>query len=328
MMFKMAENEKIYYLNAQLTHSIKLAEQDKKTINDLLLKLKILNSQNENYRVKEKRTLETINSFKLEIFNLSKLVEQNVGLTMPQEYDVRIKQKEINALKQELADKCQVCNDLERSNQNLNCQLIELNRENDDLKLNCVQLKQEMSMLNVKLERVKRVNEKLNDASTSLKDEHIFKCQTIDELNGKLEALGRNLINANQMNSDLMQHIEKCSKEIQLEKSRYKSIELDLEREIALREESLIELNQCNQTLKLKSQMVDDLKVEIVSLNRQRDKLETNLNESIQQHRSASQKANELLANLNETRAQAKSNPLHLTVHCNDHIFFALILAH
>jgi chromosome segregation ATPase len=83
-------------LTNKFNKSIELSSTDHQTIvklrNEIENAWKIAHIANQ----KEKRTRETVSAMKLEISNLSKLVEQGVGLTMGQEYNIHqiVKQNE------------------------------------------------------------------------------------------------------------------------------------------------------------------------------------------------------------------------------------------
>ncbi|RNA31638.1 cilia- and flagella-associated 58 [Brachionus plicatilis] len=75
-------------INMKYAQALKLSNIDNKAKTDLLEELEKAWNQTSVAKSKENRALETIDSLKLEIFNLSKLVEQGVGLSVDQEYNL------------------------------------------------------------------------------------------------------------------------------------------------------------------------------------------------------------------------------------------------
>lgn len=261
-------------LTNKIAQAVKLANTDQQTI--FKLKMELENAWRSSYMAnqKEKRTRETLNGMKLEISNLSKLVEQGVGLTMGQEYNMHqiIKDNEnlfnenLN-LKNELKAKSI---QIEEFNSYEN---VLKNREND-LKAKENQAIAQVAQLKLELQQEIRKREKLNEEINDLKRE-------IEEKNAELNNLRKVIENMSQEESkyikkvkDLCTEKEVLKKNAELQTNRAEKFQYE-NNNLLIKNENLIDENIRHEyDSKTKDSLINSLKEQIANLERVKDSAE------------------------------------------------------
>lgn len=261
-------------LNMKYNQALKLSSIDNKAKNDLVEELEKAWSQASIARSKEKRATETVNSLKLEIINLSKLVEQDVGLTMGQEYNLReiIKEKEnILVENQKLTEEIE---SLKSEMEILMQKDSEFNRIIEEAKLQVSQSNQELLGCKLEIQKLSRKQEQLEDEISNQKRIIENKDVQITKLNQGVQVYKQDLAKQEQTIKELMSSLEKNKKEVELQYSRYQKLQNENDQLFIKNDSLMIENSQLGQQLKRKEEIIESQKFENIQTQKMRDAFE------------------------------------------------------
>ncbi|RNA31264.1 cilia- and flagella-associated 58 [Brachionus plicatilis] len=261
-------------INMKYAQALKLSNIDNKAKTDLLEELEKAWNQTSVAKSKEKRALETINSLKLEIFNLSKLVEQGVGLTMGQEYNLReiLKEKErilaentklneeILELRSEMEILAKKDDEYKRV---IEESKVQVNQANQEL-LGCQLEIQKLTRKNIQLEEEIENQHRLNDLKESNLNKSNQSNQILRQEISKLEANVR----------EVQLILEKNRKESEIQNNRYLKLQNEFD-QLYLKMDSLsMENGQLIHEIKRKDELIETQKFENIQIQKMRDSFE------------------------------------------------------
>jgi hypothetical protein len=261
-------------MSSKYAQAIKLADLDSKTKSDLLEELERAWHQANVAKTRERKSLETVNLLKLEVYNLSKLVEQGVGLTMGQEYNVRELMKEKESLILENQNLTEDLDDLRRQ-LTLNRQHeSELIRQAKECRLKEAHLNQELLTARLEIQKLTRQNERLNEEILNQKKLHEQKDFNSTRLNQTIHSLKVDFSRQESLSKDLQFQLEKCRKECDFLTNKSQKVQFELDQQVLKNDTLLIEISQLNLQLKRKSEQIDVQKFENVQIQKMRDLFE------------------------------------------------------
>ena len=217
---------------------------------------------------KEKRTRETVSAMKLEISNLSKLVEQGVGLTMGQEYNLHqiINENEMiseeNAkLKEDIDNLKKQLNDLKDVEKQ-----VEIVKNEANIKFQIIE--KETSMLRLELQQENRKVEKMTLQIKNLTELLQAKESDILRLQKVIEGNKSELNDSVMKSKELVEVIDKLKNEIDIQTGRIQKFQRE-NYQITFRNEALIdEQHQFLQKIKTKNSAIETLNNQITNLSK------------------------------------------------------------
>jgi chromosome segregation ATPase len=267
-------------LSAKYDQALKLASSDQKVKQNLIEDLEKAWNQATLAKSKEKSTMETVKSLKLEISNLSKLVEQGVGLTMGQEYNLReiIKEKE-----RTLADNKLFTEEIEELKSKINeLEKVEdeSNKVVEEEKFKTAQSNQELLACKLEIQRLNRNLEKSQEEIYQQKRICENKESNIMRLNHTLESIKEDNGKSNQVIKNLQSNLEKVRKECELSIFKQQKLQDEIDK-LYLRNDTLqVENGQMYQQLKLKDESIDVHKSENFHMQKLRQSTERKIKQN------------------------------------------------
>jgi hypothetical protein len=258
-------------LNDKFAKAFKLSSIDQQTI--AKLRADVENAWRSTFiaNQKEKRTRETVSTMKLEISNLSKLVEQGVGLTMGQEYNIHqiLKENEISndendKFKEEIEVLKKQLSDLETFQENLDNFKTETNT-----KLQIAE--KESSSLRLEIQQENRKTERLLNDIKNLKELVQAKENEISQVNQTLESSRNEIYQYLIKTKDLQVIIDKLKKEIDIQTGRIQKLQQENDH-VGIKNEAIIEENnQLSQKIKINDTTLEYQKNQIIGLQKLRE---------------------------------------------------------
>lgn len=261
-------------LNMRYTQALKLSNIDNKAKADLLEELEKAWQQTTIAKSKEKRALETINSLKLEIFNLSKLVEQEVGLTMGQEYNLReiLKEKEgIIAENTKLVEEIQ---GLKYEMQVLTKKDDEYKQKIEESKIKVNQAHQELLGCQLEIQKFTRKISQLEEEIENQKRLNDIKELNLSKSNQSIEHLKQEISKLETSHKDIQLNLDRCKKESEVQNTKYLKLQNEFD-QLYLKMDSLsMENGQLIHEIKRKDDLIEAHKFENIQIQKMRDSFE------------------------------------------------------
>ena len=264
-------------INLKFEQALKLSSIDQKSKSDLLEELDKAWNHANLAKSKEKRALETLKSLKLEVFNLSKLVEQDVGFTMGQEYNLReiIKEKE----------------NLLFDNNNLSNQMNELTirlkgleekdtdyaKMSEEHRVKETQTKQEIYSCNLELQKLTRKNEQLQEELLNQRRQTESKDASLVKLNQSVQTQKSDMLNYEQTIKDLNLTVEKTKKELDIQNTRFQRAQNELDQQFIRNDSLSVENSHLIQQEKKHEETIENLRFDLSQVQKKRDINETKI---------------------------------------------------
>jgi chromosome segregation ATPase len=264
-------------LSLKYEQAIKLANIDQKTKQDLIEDLEKAWYQANLAKSKEKGTLETVKSLKLEISNLSKLVEQGVGLTMGQEYNVREILKEKDALANENKQLVEEMTEMKAKTAELEAKEIECVKKVEEIKVEMNHANQEVLACKLEIQRLTRKNERLSEEILQQKRIYENKELNLIRLSQSIEPLRVEKAKLEANLKEILSSLEKTRKELEINNMKQAKLQNEND-QLYLRNDTIqIENAQLMQQLKRTHELIETHKNENVNAQKSRDSFERKL---------------------------------------------------
>lgn len=261
-------------VNMRYAQALKLSNIDNKAKADLLEELEKAWHQTSIAKSKEKRALETINSLKLEIFNLSKLVEQGVGLTMGQEYNLREILKEKEGIISENAKLIEEIQGLKYEMQVLTKKDDEYKREIDESKIKVNQAHQELLGCQLEIQKLTRKISQLEEEIDNQKRLNDLKEFNLIKSNQTNENLKQEIFKLETTLKDTQLNLDKCKKESEIQNNKYLKLQNEFD-QLYLKMDTLsMENGQLIHEIKRKDELIETQKFENIQIQKMRDSFE------------------------------------------------------
>lgn len=261
-------------INMKYAQAIKLSNIDNKAKSELLEELEKAWHQASIAKSKEKKAIETISSLKLEIFNLSKLVEQGVGLTMGQEYNLREILKEKERI---LAENTKLGEDI----QELKSEMDVLSKKDDEYKqtieesrIQVNQINQELLGCQLEIQKLSRKNAQLGEEIENQKRLNDLKESNLNKSNQNNQILKQEISKLEVNLKDFQSSLEKCKKESEIQNNKYTKLQNEFD-QLYLKMDSLsMENGQLIHEIKRKDEIIESQKFENIQIQKMRDSFE------------------------------------------------------
>ncbi|WAR21360.1 CFA58-like protein [Mya arenaria] len=233
-------NAEIVANSAKVSTALKLSQEDQATIASLKKEIEKAWKMVDAAHEKETRARETIQSLKLEISNLSKLVEQGAGLTMGQEHSLQ----EIVKLREHLAQSSSTQQHLEE--------------QKNEAEEKIQELSQDIQMRNNEAQRESRKRDKMEREMKQTKAD-------LDGKQSEIKTMQTQILN------------ERAIKDADILNTRFQKLQSDFENQL-ISTDTLAQENQARVAeLKLKEDEVTQLKNETQRLNKTRETIQRKL---------------------------------------------------
>lgn len=226
---------------------------------------------------KEQRARETIQSLKLEIANLSKLVEQGAGLTMGQDHSVNELLKIKDELTKERDDKLSEISKLreELSGATTKQQKAEQDREEAEMKI--AELKEDIQVRSNEAQREARKKEKIEKELKQAKSDLETRTAELKTKAGNLQRAQEDITKLEQQLKEQRILNEKAMKDTDLLNARLTKVQQDYDQQLLSCDQLATENTQKAAELKAKEDEINALKQDTVRLTKMREAIQRKL---------------------------------------------------
>eukprot|EP00794_Sanderia_malayensis_P005258 gene5258-5922_t len=264
-------NAEIVSNAAKVSTALKLSQEDQNTIVALKKEIEKAWKMVDGAHEKETRARETIQSLKLEIANLSKLVEQGAGLTMGQDHSVqellKIKDELTKERDEKLGEIVKLREELQSASANL--QTLEGNAAEAGVKI--AELREDIQVKSNESQREMRKKEKLEKELKQTKSEVESKHSELKAKQSQLQKSQEETLRLEQQLKEQRILNERAVKDTELLNNRLTKLQQDFDAQLSSAEQLAQENNQKGAELKLREEEINNLKNESVRLARQRE---------------------------------------------------------
>ncbi|XP_067657112.1 cilia- and flagella-associated protein 58-like [Haliotis asinina] len=273
-------NAEIVANSAKVSTALKLSQEDQATIASLKKEIEKAWKMVDAAHEKETRARETIQSLKMEISNLSKLVEQGAGLTMGQEHSVnellKIKEEltkerdeqlqEITRLREQLAESTNQQGSLEQE------------RANAEEKIQ--ELSQDIQVRNNEAQREARKKDKLERELKQTKADLDGKASEIKAMTGQIERFKQDISKLEMQLKEQRVFNERSLKDSEVMHARFTKLTTDYENQVVAADQLAAENQSKVADLKQKEDEVTSLKGETQRLSKAREVIQRKLRQA------------------------------------------------
>ncbi|XP_046562780.1 cilia- and flagella-associated protein 58-like [Haliotis rubra] len=273
-------NAEIVANSAKVSTALKLSQEDQATIASLKKEIEKAWKMVDAAHEKETRARETIQSLKMEISNLSKLVEQGAGLTMGQEHSVnellKIKEEltkerdeqlqEITRLREQLAESTNQQGSLEQE------------RANAEEKIQ--ELSQDIQVRNNEAQREARKKDKLERELKQTKADLDGKASEIKAMTGQIERFKQDISKLEMQLKEQRVFNERSLKDSEVMHARFTKLTTDYENQVVAADQLAAENQSKVSDLKQKEDEVTGLKGETQRLSKAREVIQRKLRQA------------------------------------------------
>ncbi|NXI73755.1 CFA58 protein, partial [Anseranas semipalmata] len=276
--------EKCRELNAELVVNsskvatlTKLSKDDRGTISSMKTEIEKAWKMVDAAYEKEQKAKETIHSLQEEIARLTNLVEQDSGLSLGQEYNIR----DLIKLKEEITkERDQLLSEVVKLRQSLT-QATEQQQNAEKAKNEAdeaiMQLQQEIQMHQNEASREARKKEKMEKELKSLQAEMDSKQTEIKNLQQHIQRSKEEQVKMEQYLKEQKILNERAGKELEQFQIRNNKLIQESEQHSAMLEEVMQDIQQKTAQLKARDDEVTQMRLEISKLNKVRDVLQSKL---------------------------------------------------
>lgn len=270
-------NAEITANSAKVATALKLSQEDQNQIQSLKKEIEKAWKTRDAAYEKETRARETIQQLKMEIANLSKLVEQGAGLTMGQEHSVN----ELLKMKEELTkERDEQLNDIVKLRESLaqaTSQQQKLESDKKECEEKIQELNQEIQVKNNEAQRESRKKDKMERELKQAKADLDAKTGEIKNLQGRVENYKSDISKLEQQMKEQKILNERTIKDADILHTRFAKLQSDFESQLITTDQLTAE-NQARVTeLKQKEDEVNQLKGETQRLNKMRETIQRKL---------------------------------------------------
>jgi len=263
--------------SAKVSTALKLTQEDQATIASLKKEIEKAWKMVDAAHEKETRARETIQSLKLEIANMSKLVEQGAGLTMGQEHSVNELLKIKEDLSKERDDLLSEIVKLREGMTNASEKITNMENEQEESQIKIQELQQDIQVRSNEAQRESRKKDKLERELRQSKADLESKTTETKTLEGQMQRYKQDITKTEQQLKEQRIAYERSVKDSDILNARIQKLQQDFEAQLI----ACDMLNQENQSkaleLKQKEDEVGALKGETSRLNKTRETIQRKL---------------------------------------------------
>jgi len=270
-------NAEIVANAAKVSTALKLSQEDQTTISSLKKEIEKAWKMVDAAHDKETRARETIQALKLEITNLTKLVEQGAGLNMGQDNSVqellKIKDDLTKERDEKLAEIVKMRNDLTVASEQLNA----YEGEKTEYLVKISELKEDIQVRSNEAQREMRKKEKLEREFSQVKTDAETKTNELKLKNSHLQRAQEDSIRLEQQLKEQRISNERAVKDTELLNNRLTKLQQDFDTQLSAAEQLAQENNQKTIEMRGKEEEVSTLKQDSVRITRQREAIQRKL---------------------------------------------------
>ncbi|KAL3864718.1 hypothetical protein ACJMK2_006491 [Sinanodonta woodiana] len=270
-------NAEIVANSAKVSTALKLSQEDQANIASLKKEIEKAWKMVDAAHEKETRARETIQSLKLEIANLSKLVEQGAGLTIGQEHSVN----ELLKIKEDLTKERdeQLSEIVKLRDQREQARVTEENLEKMRVEAEekIQELNQEIQMKNNEAQREARKRDKMDRELKQSKADLDAKSLDIKTMQTQIARYKEDITKLEQQLKEQRILNERAIKDADILNTRFQKLQQDFENQLIHTDELATENQNRASDLKTKEDEVGQLKTETQRLNKLRETIQRKL---------------------------------------------------
>ncbi len=270
-------NAEIVANSAKVATALKLSQEDQATIASLKKEIEKAWKMVDAAHEKETRARETIQSLKLEISNLSKLVEQGAGLTMGQEHSVndllKIKENLTKERDEQLAEIVRLRESMAESQE----KQAKMEQDQDELNMKMQELQQDIQVRSNEAQRESRKKDKLERELRQSKAELDSKASEIKTLQGQIEKYKQDAAKMEQTIKEQRINHERSVKDTDILHARLTNLQRDFEQQLILCDQINGENQNKASDLKQREDEINQMKQETQRLSKLRETIQRKL---------------------------------------------------
>ncbi|KAK2157569.1 hypothetical protein NP493_1866g00018 [Ridgeia piscesae] len=270
-------NAEIAANSAKVSTALKLSQDDQGTIASLKKEIEKAWKMVDAAHEKETRAKETIQSLKMEISNLSKLVETGAGLSVGQEHSVNELLKMKEDLSKERDEHLTEIVKLRELLTDSQSRQVALEEKETEATMKIQELQTDIQVRNNEMQREARKKEKLERELQQSRIDFENKMSDTKNLQGQIDRYKQDISKMEQQVKEQRVAYERSVKDSDLLNTRFQKLQTDFESQLI----ACDQLNSENQSkaaeLKQKEDEVNQLKQEMQRLNRMRDAVQRRL---------------------------------------------------
>lgn len=267
-------NAEIVANSAKVATALKLSQEDQSTIAALKKEIEKAWKLVDGAQEKETRAKETIQSLKLEIANLSKLVEQGAGLTMGQEHSVN----ELLKVKEQLTkDRDEALNEVVKFREELSKtqeNLAQIQRQEEDAVNKIQELQSDLQVKSNEIIREQRRKDRLEKEMKLTKADLDKRNADVKEKDAHIGKLKEDILKSEQQNKEHKIALERANKDYEKTNERLTTVQREFDSQLFSSEQLQAENQEKVRELKSREDEVKDLKKDINKLKIEKDKME------------------------------------------------------
>ncbi|XP_041476507.1 cilia- and flagella-associated protein 58-like [Lytechinus variegatus] len=287
-------NAEIVANSAKVSTALKLSQEDQTTIAQLKKEIEKAWKMVDASQEKEQRARETIQSLKLEITNLSRLVEQGAGLTMGQEHSVNELLKVKEDLTKERDEQLSEIVKLRDSLAEASKKQTKAEEDRTEAESKIAELNQDIQVRSNEAQREQRRKEKLD---RELKQSKVELEQKTNEIKGMQTQAHRYKDDISRLETQLKEQkilYERTQKDTDILNARFTKLQQDYETQL-LNCDGLAQENQHRvNELKAKEDEIGNLKGDTTRLTKMRETIQRKLR-NVEEQKAETEQAKETL---------------------------------
>ncbi|XP_069140522.1 cilia- and flagella-associated protein 58-like [Argopecten irradians] len=270
-------NAEIVANSAKVATALKLSQEDQNTITSLKKEIEKAWKMVDAAHEKETRARETIQSLKMEIANLSKLVEQGAGLTMGQEHSVN----ELLKIKEDLTkERDEQLNEIVKLRENLaqaSAQQQKLEQDRAECEEKIQELNQDIQVRNNEAQRESRKKDKTERELKQAKADLDSKSSEIKTMQTQIGRYKEDIGKLEQQLKEQRILNERAIKDCDILNTRFQKLQGEYEGQLITTDQLTAENQNRVSELKQKEDEVNQLKQETQRLNKIRETIQRKL---------------------------------------------------
>lgn len=270
-------NAEIVANSAKVATALKLSTEDQTTIAQLKKEIEKAWKMVDASQEKEQRARETIQSLKLEIFNLSKLVEQGAGLSMGQEHSVNELLKAKEELTKERDEKLEEIAKLRENLSEAAQKQQTAEKDRDDAATKIAELTQDIQVRSNEAQREQRRKEKLDRELKQSKNDLEQKTSEVKTMAGQAQRYKDDIAKLENQLKEQKILYERTQRDTDILNTRLTKLQQDFDQQLVNCDSLAQENQQKFNELKLKEDEINQLKQDTLRLTKMRETIQRKL---------------------------------------------------
>ncbi|XP_071828537.1 cilia- and flagella-associated protein 58-like [Apostichopus japonicus] len=270
-------NAEIVANSAKVATALKLSTEDQTTIAQLKKEIEKAWKMVDASQEKEQRARETIQSLKLEIFNLSKLVEQGAGLSMGQEHSVNELLKAKEDLTKERDEKLEEIAKLRENLSEAGQKQQMAEKDRDEAATKIAEMSQDIQVRSNEAQREQRRKEKLDRELKQSKNELEQKTNEVKSMGSQCQRYKDDIDKLENQLKEQKILFERTQRDTDILNTRLTKLQQDYDQQLVNCDSLAQENQQKFNDLKSKEDEINQLKQDTLRLTKMRETIQRKL---------------------------------------------------